>query len=96
MIGKYFIETSNKVELRINSVRINRAQPVTCTNFFLIPENSILAQTDISNSLVFPKIKFCSSSIIVFGLGVLRYGKVASLTKYRYISVKEGGFVWIF
>ena len=28
MIGKYFIETSNKVELRINSVRINRAQPV--------------------------------------------------------------------
>ena len=28
MIGKYFIETSKKVELRINSVRINRAQPV--------------------------------------------------------------------
>ena len=28
MIGKYFIETLNKVELRINSVRINRAQPV--------------------------------------------------------------------
>ena len=30
MIGKHFIETSNKVELRINRVRINRARPV-CT-----------------------------------------------------------------
>ena len=28
MIGKHFIETSNKVELRINRVRINRSQPV--------------------------------------------------------------------
>ena len=26
--GKYFIETSNKMELRINHVRINRSQPV--------------------------------------------------------------------
>ena len=32
MIGKYFTETSNKVELRINRVRINRARPV-CSNF---------------------------------------------------------------
>ena len=28
MIGKHFPETSNKVELRINRVRINRAWPV--------------------------------------------------------------------
>ena len=28
MIGKHFTETSNKVELRINRVRINRARPV--------------------------------------------------------------------
>ena len=28
MIGKHFIESSNKVELRINRVRINRARPV--------------------------------------------------------------------
>ena len=28
MIGKHFIETSNKVELRINRVRINRFWPV--------------------------------------------------------------------
>ena len=29
MIGKHFTETLNKGELRINRVRINRAQPVT-------------------------------------------------------------------
>ena len=29
MIVKHFTETSNKVELRINRVRINHAQPVT-------------------------------------------------------------------
>ena len=28
MIGKHFTETSNKVELRINHVRINRVRPV--------------------------------------------------------------------
>ena len=28
MIGKHFIETSNKVELRINRVRINSVRPV--------------------------------------------------------------------
>ena len=28
MMGKHFIETSNKVELRINRVRIYRARPV--------------------------------------------------------------------
>ena len=28
MIGKYFTETSNKVELRINLVRINHVRPV--------------------------------------------------------------------
>ena len=28
MIGKHFTETLNKVELRINRVRINRARPV--------------------------------------------------------------------
>ena len=28
MIGKHFTETSNKVKLRINRVRINRARPV--------------------------------------------------------------------
>ena len=28
MIGKYFTGTSNKVELRINRVQINRARPV--------------------------------------------------------------------
>ena len=28
MLAKHFIETSNKVELRINRVRINRAWPV--------------------------------------------------------------------
>ena len=28
MIGKHFTETSNKVELRINRVRVNRARPV--------------------------------------------------------------------
>ena len=29
MITKHFVETSNKVKLQINRVRINRAQPVT-------------------------------------------------------------------
>ena len=28
MIAKHFTETSNKVELRINRVRINRSRPV--------------------------------------------------------------------
>ena len=28
MMGKHFTETSNKVELQFNRVRINRAQPV--------------------------------------------------------------------
>ena len=28
MIGKHFTKTSNKVELRINRVQINRARPV--------------------------------------------------------------------
>ena len=28
IIGEHFTETSNKVELRINHVRINRARPV--------------------------------------------------------------------
>ena len=32
MIEKHFIETSNKVELRINRVRINRARPVKLSN----------------------------------------------------------------
>ena len=32
MKGKYFTETSNKVELRINRVRSNRVRPV-CSNF---------------------------------------------------------------
>ena len=31
MIGKHFIETSNKMELRINRVRINRARPVVAS-----------------------------------------------------------------
>ena len=31
MIGKRFTETSNKVELRINRVRINRSVPVVLT-----------------------------------------------------------------
>ena len=34
MIGKLFTETSNKVDLRINRVRINRARPVM-TNIFV-------------------------------------------------------------
>ena len=34
MIGKHFIETSNIVELRINRVRINRAQPVLYSAVF--------------------------------------------------------------
>ena len=29
MIGKHFTETLNKVELRINRVRINRVRPVS-------------------------------------------------------------------
>ena len=36
MIGKHFTETSNKVELRINHVRINRVRPVFMYIFFLI------------------------------------------------------------
>ena len=28
MMGKHFTKTSNKVELRINRVRINRSRPV--------------------------------------------------------------------
>ena len=36
MIGKHFTETSNKVELRINRVRINRAQPVLYSAAFLM------------------------------------------------------------
>ena len=31
VIGKHFTETSNKVELRINRIRINRTQPVSST-----------------------------------------------------------------
>ena len=47
MIGKHFTETSNKVELRINRVRINRARPVTLNNssrplFFSIENHKTL------------------------------------------------------
>ena len=34
-MGKHFTGTSNKVELRINRVRINRARPVFC---FVLPD----------------------------------------------------------
>ena len=33
MIEKYFTETSNKVELWINRVRINRSRPVQTSNY---------------------------------------------------------------
>ena len=36
MIGKHFTETSNKVVLRINRVRINRVQPVYISLLYYI------------------------------------------------------------
>ena len=38
MIEKYFIVTSNEVELQINRVRINRSRPVLRSEFFIFKD----------------------------------------------------------
>ena len=45
MIGKHFIESSNKVELRINRVRINRTRPV-CVFVYLFTGGSNVTTAD--------------------------------------------------
>ena len=59
MIGKHFIETSNKVELRINHVQINRARTVVLTSSFVMVSKKKKGDTDfcsagrVSDTLVF-------------------------------------------
>ena len=48
MIGKHFTETLNKVQLRINRVRTNRARPVLLTSAHI----DFTSQVKLTNSFI--------------------------------------------